>query len=264
MTLEAQNLSQKLGGNMVLQGVSAQARRGQLTAIIGPNGVGKSTLLRLLAGLDAPVSGEAWLEGQPLPSLTRSERARRLAFLAQSEPLPPEMRVSDAVLLGLGAGEWWGGLLSLGGYSAAEQQSAEGALQSMGLTHLSERRISQLSGGEAQRAALARALVSRPDWLLLDEPTNHLDLGHALGLLGQLRALAAAGLGVVVVLHDLNLAAHVDTLWLLGGGRLVAAGPPEKVLTALHLQEVYGVQADILQHGGRVIVAPQLEGTQAP
>lgn len=213
-------------------------------------------MLRLLAGLDVPVSGQVLLDGQPLPQLPRRERARRLAFLAQSEPLPPDMRVQDAVLLGLGAGEWLGGLLSLGGYTPQEQVAAQRAMQGLGVEGLAHRGVSQLSGGEAQRVALARALVATPDFLLLDEPTNHLDIGHAIALMRRLTGLAVQGLGVVAVLHDLNLAAFADVIWLLDGGQLVAAGPPVTVLTAPNLRAVYGLQAEILQHAGRLVVVP--------
>lgn len=256
MSLAAQQVSQRLGGQTVLDGVNVAAPRGQLTAIIGPNGAGKSTLLRLLAGLDVPSSGEVRLDATPLAHFSRRERAARLSFLAQSEPLPPDALVQEVVTLGLGAGGWLGGLLSLGAVSPPEEVAVSRVLTDLHLQHLAQRRIHDLSGGEVQRVALARALVATPHYLLLDEPTNHLDIGYAVALLEQLASLAAGGLGVVTVLHDLNLAARADQVWLLHQGQVVAAGPPEVVLTAAHLQAVYGLQAEVIRHAGRLVVVP--------
>lgn len=162
----------------------------------------------------------------------------------------------EAVSLGLGAGAWLGGLLSFGALSQREEDAVNEALQSVGLLALAERRISELSGGEAQRAALARALVASPQYLLLDEPTNHLDLGHAAALLSELRRLARLGLGVVAVLHDLNLAARADILWLLRAGEVLAAGPPAEVLTAPLLEAAYGLRAEVLSVRGKLVVLP--------
>ncbi len=254
-TLSAEHLTQALGGKAVLHGLNVTAHPAQITAVIGPNGAGKSTLLQLLAGLSEPVGGQVRLGDVPLLQLSRRERASRLAFLAQSEPLPAELRVQEAVTLGLGAGHWLGGLLSLGSLSAIEVQRVSLAMQRAGISELAHRRIAELSGGEVQRTTLARALVSTPEFLLLDEPTNHLDIGYAVNFMRQLRQLAASGVGVVAALHDLNLAAWADQLWLLQGGQLVAAGPPQAVLTAPHLRQVYGLEADILHHAGRVVVA---------
>lgn len=256
MSLRAAEVTRRLGNLFALREVSVEARRGELTAIIGPNGAGKSTLLRLLAGLETPSSGEVSLGGRDVQRLSRRERAAALSFLAQGEALPPEAHVREAVSLGLGAGAWLGGLLSFGTLSQREEDAVNEALQSVGLLALAERRISELSGGEAQRAALARALVASPQYLLLDEPTNHLDLGHAAALLSELRRLAGLGLGVVAVLHDLNLAARADTLWLLRAGEVLAAGPPAEVLTAPLLEAAYGLRAEVLSVRGKLVVLP--------
>ncbi|WP_293915236.1 ABC transporter ATP-binding protein, partial [Deinococcus sp.] len=264
-TLEAVNLSVKAGDVPAVQNVSAAFFRGQFTAIIGPNGAGKSTLMRSLAGLVPVQGGEVRVSGRPLLAHSRRERARLIGYLAQTEPLPAETTVRDVVALGRGAGEWLWGLfprnpLAPAGLSAEARAADEGAIQcAMQRTdtaRFAERRVFELSGGEQQRVSLARALAADPKFLLLDEPTNHLDLAYALGLTLSLRQEARAGLGVVAVLHDLNLAARADTVLLLSQGRVVAHGTPEEVLTPQHLGAVYGVPVDVVRHGGTVVVVP--------
>ncbi|WP_407541473.1 ABC transporter ATP-binding protein [Deinococcus radiomollis] len=245
---------------MAVRGVTAEFRRGQLTAIIGPNGAGKSTLLRALMGLDAPAGGAVTLAGRPLSAWNRRERASRLAYLAQGEGLPPGTRVRDVVALGRGAGQWrWGLLPPL----VLEQEEASAVERAMGRTdvlNFAERRVAELSGGERQRVSLARALAAEPDFLLLDEPTNHLDLGYAAELTEYLRCEAAGGVGVVAVLHDLTLASQADWLLLLHGGRVLVQGTPEEVLTPANLYTAYNLRAEVLRHSGRLIVIPAAGG----
>ncbi|AWN22759.1 iron ABC transporter ATP-binding protein [Deinococcus irradiatisoli] len=262
MTLEARGVSVSVGDVRAVQQVSAAFRPGQLSAIIGPNGAGKSTLMRALAGLLPVQEGEVRWQGRPLAVLSRRERARTLAYLAQVEALPEGSTVRDVVSLGRGAGEWLWGLfpphpLSLGHFSAGDEAAIEGALKRTDTARFAGRRVSELSGGEQQRVSLARALAAEPQFLLLDEPTNHLDLAYALNLIGVLRQEVGAGLGVVAVLHDLNLAARADWLLLLSEGRVVAQGGPGEVLTPEHLQAVYGVPVAVLRRGERLVVVPE-------
>ncbi|AZI41664.1 ABC transporter ATP-binding protein [Deinococcus psychrotolerans] len=260
--LEALNLSVKAGDLLAVQQVSAAFERGRFSAIIGPNGAGKSTLMRALAGLTPVQSGEVQYQGRALPDYSRRERARSLAYLAQTEALPTETKVRDVVALGRGAGEWLWGLfphhpLSLGSLSLDDEQAIDRAMQRTDTAHFADRAVAELSGGEQQRVSLARALAANPQFLLLDEPTNHLDLAYALNLIETLRQEAGSGLGVVAVLHDLNLAARADHLLLLHQGRVVAQGSAESVLTPQHLAAVYGVQVDVIRHGGRLVVVPE-------
>ena len=259
-TLAAENLSVRAGRQLAVRGVTAEFRRGQLTAIIGPNGAGKSTLLRALMGLDAPAIGAVTLAGRPLHAWSRRERASRLAYLAQGEALPPGTRVREVVALGRGAGEWRWGLLPPLALEGSAARAVEESMRRVGVLEFAERRVEELSGGERQRVSLARALAADPQFLLLDEPTNHLDLGYAAELTEALRCEAAGGVGVVAVLHDLTLASQADWLLLLHGGRLLAQGAPGEVLTPANLYAAYNLRAEVLRHSGRLIVVPAAGG----
>lgn len=260
--LEAREVSVRAGDSLAVQNVSAAFERGRFSAIIGPNGAGKSTLMRALAGLTPVQSGEIRYQDRALAGYSRRERARSLAYLAQTEALPLDTRVRDVVALGRGAGEWLWGLfpqnpLSLGGLSLEDEGTVDCAMQRTDTARFAERSIAELSGGEQQRVSLARALAADPQFLLLDEPTNHLDLAYALNLIDTLREEVSNGLGVVAVLHDLNLAARADFLLLLHQGRVVAQGSAESVLTPQHLEAVYGVRVDVIRHAGKLIVVPE-------
>nr|WP_189101320.1 ABC transporter ATP-binding protein [Deinococcus knuensis] len=240
-----------------MRGVSATFAPGEFTAVIGPNGAGKSTLLRALIGLTPVTRGEVRLAGRPLRSWSRAERSRALAFLAQSEGLPAAARVRDVVALGRGAGDWRFGLLPRSPWTAEDEAAVDAALDRTDTRRFEDRRVSELSGGEAQRAALARALAAQPRFLLLDEPTNHLDLAYALDVVRYLRCEVAGGLGVVAVLHDLNLAARADRLVLLHAGQVLATGTPREVLTPANLLAAYGVRVRVVQDSDRLLVIPE-------
>lgn len=250
LTADAIGLS--LGGNRVLDGVSVAFRRGRVTALLGPNGAGKSSLLSCLAALRTPDSGAARLEGTDVAGLDRRERARRIGFLPQAADVHWDVDV--ATLVGLGRlpyhGRW--------GAGAADHAAVERALAATDMTALRTRGVERLSGGERGRALLARVLAGEPDWLLADEPLASLDPAHQLDVLARLRAVADAGSGVVLVLHDLHLAARIaDDAVLMRGGRIVAAGPADAVLTAPLIAEAYGVDVEIgVTPGGQRFILP--------
>lgn len=239
--LDARNLA--LAGR--LDDVSASLRPGEITAICGPNGAGKSTLLQCLAGLLAPDSGGVLLDDARLADLPPRQRAQAIGYLPQSGEIAWDLSVRNLVALGR--------LPHGGGGEAA----VEAALASLDLEILSNRPVMSLSGGEKARALLARVLAGEPRWILADEPLAALDLGHQLALIAHLRRAAHAGVGVVLVLHDLALAMnHADRVLMLDRGRLAADGSPEEALTRAVIGRVWRVDARWLgEPGARALVA---------
>jgi ABC-type cobalamin/Fe3+-siderophores transport system ATPase subunit len=232
IVLRATGVAVGRGASAVLAGVCLQVARGQRVALVGANGAGKTTLLRALAGLDRVRAGEVvWgRDGGLGPLPAGAARVSTVGVLFQRELASP-FTVRALVTLGLGLDHPPG---------AGERAAVEAALLRVGLQALAERTVATLSGGEAQRAALARALVARPALLLLDEPTNHLDPARRAELLGVLDELREE-LGVVLATHDLDCAASADHVVLLGEGGVLAAGPPRAVLTTAHLRRTFGV-----------------------
>lgn len=224
--------------------ISATLRPGEVTAICGPNGAGKSSLLSCLAGLLAPDSGQVALGGTLLTALPPRERARAIGYLPQTAEAAWDISVET--LAGLGRIPW--------GDAAAGP--VEAALEALQLRDLRARPLSRLSGGERARALLARVLAGQPRWLLADEPLANLDLAHGAALVARLRGLAAQGMGVVLVLHDLAQAMnHADRVLVLSGGRLIADGPPDEALHQDVIAGVWGIKARWLGDAGHRALA---------
>jgi len=225
------------GARPALDDVSFTAREGEFVGLLGPNGAGKSTLIRLVAGLLAPGGGTVRLAGLDPHATPRRQVARVCALVPQEPRLDWPFTVREAVMMGRAAHQ---GLLALPG--KYDVGAVEGALQACDLTHLADRRVDALSGGERRRVFFARALAQEPRVLLLDEPTAFLDLAHQVAAMEMARVAARGGLCVVAVLHDLNQAAAAcDRLVVMGAGRIVAEGPPTEVLTAERVAQVWGV-----------------------
>lgn len=241
MTLAAREIT--LNGR--LSGVSAALEPGRITAICGPNGAGKSSLLQCLAGLVAPDSGAATLDGQPLAAMPPRERAKAIGYLPQSGEVAWDVAVRSLVALGRLP------------HRDARTDPVEAALAALDLLHLADRPVSRLSGGERARALLARVMAGEPRWILADEPLAALDLAHQLHLLGHLRQEADKGTGVVLVLHDLALAMnHADRVLVLDQGRLAAEGTPDVALAPEVIAQVWGVPARWLgETGARALIA---------
>ena len=243
-------------GLPVLQGVSTRVKTGEVTGIIGPNGAGKSTLLQLLCGLLPPQSGAIRLNDTPLDRFTDRERARLVAYMPQS--VSPAFSLSVREVVALGRFPHLGPFGSLG---APDHAIVQACLEQTETEDLAERDFLSLSGGERQRALLASVLAQEPRLLLLDEPTSSLDLPHEAAFFQQLRTLAAQDLGVVVVTHDINMAAQFcDRLVLLGKSHsLVKQGTPSDVLQADVLTSAYGSPLLVGVHpqtGGPFVTAP--------
>jgi iron complex transport system ATP-binding protein len=209
-----------------------------MLGLLGPNGSGKTSLLRLLAGLKQPHSGRVMLDRKDLKSLGRREVAQRVAFVEQHATTNSNLRVIDVVKLGR-----FPHRSMFSGWTADDEQAVHQALERVGMAEKRDERWQSLSGGEKQRAHIARALAQSPRELLLDEPTNHLDVQHQIGLM---RLVASLPVTSIIALHDLNHAAmFCDELIILLQGRIVASGAPEDVLTQALLKDVFRIDARV-------------------
>ncbi len=244
----AEGLQVCRGGCPVLSGIDLQLRPGELFGVLGPNGAGKSTLLGALCGELAPSAGRVLLDGRPLAAWAGRERAQRLAVLPQSSTLSFAFRVDEVVAMGRLP------------HASGRQRDGEivaAALAAADIAHLGGRSYLPLSGGERQRVHLARVLAqlwpgAAGQVLLLDEPTAMLDPLHQHAILQAVQALAARGVAVLVILHDLNLAArYCDRLLLLAGGRVQALGTPGEVLQPEPIRAVFGLEVLVQRHPER-------------
>jgi iron complex transport system ATP-binding protein len=241
-------------GKQVVGGVDVEVPAGSWLAIIGPNGAGKSTLLKAVAGL-VERTGTIEIGERDADHLTHRERARAIGYAPQNPTLPEDLTVTDYVLLGRTPH-----LRPLGRESAADLTIVSDVLARLDLRDLADRRLHAVSGGERQRAVLARTLAQQAGLLLLDEPTTGLDIGHAQTLLELIDRLRRAdGTTVVSTLHDLTLAGqYADQLLLVRGGEVVAAGAPADVLTAELLGRFYGADVEVLHTSdGDPVVVPR-------
>jgi iron complex transport system ATP-binding protein len=242
LALRVRGVTVRFGERTALQEVDLDIPRGQFVALAGPNGSGKTTLLRSALGFLAPEAGTLELFGSDVAQLSYAERARRVAWVPQGENPRDDVPLLDYVLFGRYAHLGW-----LEGESSTDREKAVEALRAVGLGDRGSDGILSVSGGERQRAILARALVQEAPLILLDEPTSHLDIAHQLDVLGRVQDLSRArGVTVVAALHDLNLAARfADRIVVLSRGRRVADGTPSEVISEELLARVWGVVADL-------------------
>lgn len=251
--LRIEGLVAGYGGRTVLHGVDLEVGAGEVVGLLGPNGAGKSTLVGAVSGVVPVASGRVTVAGRPLPSLSRRSLAQRLAVVPQAAPLPEGYLAIEVVRMGRTPYLTWRGP------GGDDEREVERAMRATGTWALADRPVETLSGGERQRVVVARALAQRPEALVLDEPTSHLDLRYQGEVLRSARLAADDGMGVLLVAHDLNLAARAcDRLVLLADGRVVAAGPPDRVLARERLARAYRTEVDVFDVAGGPLVVPRL------
>lgn len=235
IALQAKGLRVSLSGKELVRGVDLALPLGRMVGILGPNGAAKTTLLRALGGFLRPSGGETLLFGRPIQSYSSRESARLISYVPQRAVCEYDFSVREVVRMGR-----YPYLAPLSTFNAKDEARTQEALEKTGLAPLAGRLAHTLSGGEWQRALIARALCQQAQCLLLDEPTASLDIAHQIAVLELLRSLSKEGRLVVIVLHDINLAAaYADDVLLLNQGQAAAFGPPDEVLQPDLLSNVY-------------------------
>jgi iron complex transport system ATP-binding protein len=223
--------------------------------VLGPNGVGKTTLLKCINAIHRPKGGAIYVDDKDVLKLSPMEVARKVGYVAQRNE-PSRMTAFDAVLMGRRPHVRWG-------VSEHDLQKVDAALRQINLNDLSMRYVDQMSGGELQKVAIARALVQEPRLMLLDEPTSSLDLKNQVEILGLIRRVVTEHkLASVMTMHDLNTAfRYSDKCILLKNRKIFFAGSPAEVDAGI-IEAVYGLPVDIYRQGGRLMVAPKIEETE--
>lgn len=243
MSLRVNEVSVQIKRRTILQNISTAFEPGKITILVGPNGAGKTTFLRSLASLIKPISGTMMLDDLPLQSISARQRAQRIGLLPQSTDVHWDIIVRNLVALGrLPHSRWFAG------ESPADRSAIENAMTATDIMQFADRPILSLSGGERARVMLARVIAGEPQWLLADEPLAHLDLAHQIDVLNIFKTSAKNGCGVILVLHDLTLAARIaDQILLMSHGCIVASGAPRNVLTAINISNIYNVTIGIAE-----------------
>ncbi len=249
MTLQVRGLEFGYAQSEVLAGIDLVVEKAELLAILGPNGVGKTTLLRCINAMLTPRQGVVMVENADIFSLSAQEIARNIAYVAQRAD-SGRMTAFDAVLLGRKPHLGWR-------VSTNDVHHAEAALHCVGMDHLALRSINQMSGGELQKVCIARAIAQAPRVLLLDEPTSALDLRNKLDILQTIqRIVREQQMAAVMTMHDLNSALRfAHKLLFIKNGKVRTLCRPDEVQPAM-IQDVYGVEVEILRHGERTLVVP--------
>lgn len=245
MNLEVQNISLSYGRRQVVKDLTFCLKTGELVGLIGPNGCGKTSIIKTLSRILHPDSGQIFLDGKKLQRMSRSDLARQIGVVPQNPLLPDAFTVAELVLLGRNPHLGW-----LCSESQSDLAIVRSAMERTGISHLAERRLGELSGGERQRVTIARVLAQEPRAILLDEPTANLDISHQIEVLDLIKSLCQEKkLAVLIAIHDLNLAAqYCDRLILLGEGRIYAEGSPQEVITAANIKNVYAADSSVYPH----------------
>ena len=251
--IECSNIGFSYNGTPVLNGISFSLLPGEMVGILGANGAGKSTLLKILSGLLKPDSGETLYRNKELSGLGRKEIAKRLAYIPQDPVFAFPFTVTEIVLMGRAP--------YIGRFEFEREQDralAESAMETVGLMHLKNRLISQVSAGERQLASLARALVQEPEIMILDEPATYLDLRHRTEIMKILIKLKEErGISIVAATHDIFSALYYfEEIKILKDGRIYAEGKTENIVTQENLSAAYGIDVTVKKENGKVFVFP--------
>ena len=250
MHISLKNVTFRYDRDPVLKEVRVDMDRGDLVALVGPNGSGKSTLIKCINGILPVSEGDVLIDGASVRSIPAVERARRMAYVPQSEHRNVPVQVFDAVLLGRKPYIQWRP-------SRVDLERTADILQRLDLEDVSMREVHRLSGGQQQRVYIARALNQQPDILLLDEPTANLDLKYQMETLELLRELAGDGITVVIAMHDINMASlFASRVVMLKDGAVFASGGPD-IVTAKHVEQLFGVKVRVVHENGARFIVPE-------
>ncbi len=262
MRLDVRALHAGYADRSVLRGVDLSVRPGEVIALVGPNGCGKTTLIRAISGVRPAAAGDVLIDGSRAAAIGASALAQRIAVVTQSGALPVGFTAFDVAMM-----RRTPHLRLLQWESRRDARVVRSAMERCGCWMLRDRPVTELSGGERQRVVIARALAQEPELLLLDEPTAHLDLRHQMAAFELVRGLCRErAMATIAVVHDLTLAAtHADRIVVMAEGRILADGAPSDVLEARLLEDVYGVRVRVLRHPetGRPIVVAEPAATRA-
>jgi len=241
LSLEVNGLSFSYGTRKVLDNVSFRVEAGELLAVLGPNGVGKSTLFRCMLGLLRDYTGECKIDGESINNMNARQLARRVAYIPQTHYPSFNFSVFDMVLMGTTAR-----ISAASSPGPRQKELAAAALERLGISHLSSRGYTQISGGEQQLTLIARALVQETRVLIMDEPTSSLDYGNQLRVMSEVRSLAHEGYTVIESTHNPDQAfLYSDRILALSEGIVAACGPPKEVLDEALVSRLYGVDVKI-------------------
>ncbi|WP_334148118.1 ABC transporter ATP-binding protein [Hyphomicrobium sp.] len=266
MMLNAVDLAIGYRSVPVGRGITLAVSSGEVLCLLGPNGCGKTTLFRALLGLLPPLGGQLELDGQTVASFTRTEFAKRVAYVPQAQPATFPFTVIEMVLMGRASRASRASRVgTFASPSAYDVAAAHGALEALGISRLGERLFTEISGGERQMSLLARALAQEPALIVMDEPTASLDFGNQARVLERIRALSDGGLAIVFSTHDPGQAfACAHRVALMKAGHVIAHGAPDDVVTPDALRRLYGVDVAVayLEQAGRNVCAPTLSNRE--